>query len=220
MCPFLKKIMDIRERIRGKADEMFMQYGIRSVSMDDIATQLGMSKKTIYQYYADKDELVDAVINTELCKAQTDCLDCKEKSKDAIEEMLLTMEQVHEQFQNMNPMVLFDMEKFHQSAYQKFLKHKHEFLYKVIKANIERGIKEELYRPEINIEVITRYRLESMLVPFNVFVFPPGKYSLAGVTQETMEHFLFGLTTLKGHKQILKYKQERTKKLNHEKQMG
>jgi TetR/AcrR family transcriptional regulator, cholesterol catabolism regulator len=214
------KIMDIRERIRTKADEMFMQFGIRSVSMDDIATQLGMSKKTIYQYYADKDELVDAVVNVELDNTQHDCIKCKEDSKDAIEEMLLTMEQVHEQFSNMNPMVLYDLEKFHQKAFQKFLKHKHEFLYKVIKANIERGIKEELYRPEINIEVLTRYRLEGMMIPFNIFVFPPGKYNLADVTQETMEHFLFGLTTLKGHKQILKYKQERTKKLNHEKQMG
>jgi hypothetical protein len=59
-----------------------------------------------------------------------------------------------------------------------------------------------------------------MLVPFNVFVFPTAKFNLADVTRETMEHFLFGLTTLKGHKQILKYKQERNKKLNHEKQIG
>jgi TetR/AcrR family transcriptional regulator, cholesterol catabolism regulator len=212
--------MDIRERIRIKADEMFMQFGIRSVSMDDIATQLGMSKKTIYQYFSDKDELVDAVVNDELDHTQRDCLKCRENSKDAIEEMLLTMEQIHEQFRNMNPMVLFDLEKFHQKSFQKFLNHKHEFLYKVIKANIERGIAEELYRTEINIEVLTKYRLEGMMIPFNIFVFPPGRYNLADVTQETMEHFLFGLTTLKGHKQILKYKQERVKKLNHEKQTG
>ena len=162
--------MDVRERIRVKADEMFMQFGIRSVSMDDIATQLGMSKKTIYQYFSDKDELVDAVVNDELNDTQKDCIKCREHSKDAIEEMLLTMEQVHEQFSNMNPMVLFDLEKFHQNSFQKFLKHKHEFLYKVIKANIERGIKEKSYRPEINIEVLTKYRLEAMMIPFNIFV--------------------------------------------------
>ncbi|HET9057357.1 MAG TPA: TetR/AcrR family transcriptional regulator [Chitinophagaceae bacterium] len=212
--------MDIQERIRNKADEMFMQYGIRSVSMDDIASQLGISKKTIYQYFSDKDSLVDTVINHELENAQYDCLNCKEESGNAIEEMLLTMELVHEQFRNMNPVVLYDLEKFHQHAFQKFLKHKLDFLYKVIKANIERGIKEELYRPEINTEVLTKYRLEAMMIPFNVFVFPPAKYNLADVTRETMEHFLFGLTTLKGHKQILKYKQERAKKLNHEKQLG
>ena len=53
--------MDIKDRIREKAHVMVMQYGIRSVSMDDIANALGMSKKTIYQYYTDKDQLVDAV---------------------------------------------------------------------------------------------------------------------------------------------------------------
>lgn len=210
--------MEIRDRIRIKADELFMQYGIRSVSMDDIAAQLGMSKKTIYQFFSDKDELVDAVVNDELSDTQKDCMKCRENSKDAIEEILLTMDQVHEQFSNMNPMLLFDLEKFHQNAFQNFLKHKHEFLYKVIKANIERGIKEELYRPEINIDVISKYRLDSMMIAFNVFIFPPGKYKLAEVTREIMEHFLYGLTSLKGHKQILKYKQERAKKLNHEKQ--
>lgn len=197
-----------------------MQYGIRSVSMDDIAAQLGMSKKTIYQFFSDKDELVDAVVNDELDTSQKDCMKCLSHAQDAIEEMLLTMEQVHEQMSNMNPMVLFDLEKFHQQAYQKFLKHKNEFLYKVIKANIERGIAEELYRAEINMEVLTKFRLESMMIAFNVFVFPPGKYNLADVTQEIMEHYLFGLVTLKGHKQILKQKQERNKKLNHEKQIG
>jgi len=55
------EIMEIQERIRQKADELFRRYGIRSVTMDEIATQLGMSKKTIYQYYTDKDQLVDAV---------------------------------------------------------------------------------------------------------------------------------------------------------------
>jgi AcrR family transcriptional regulator len=54
--------MEPKERILIKAEELFMQFGIRSVSMDDIANNLGMSKKTLYQYYADKDELVDAVI--------------------------------------------------------------------------------------------------------------------------------------------------------------
>ncbi|MGE5107004.1 MAG: TetR/AcrR family transcriptional regulator [Sphingobacteriales bacterium] len=203
--------MEIRDRIRGKAHDLFMQYGIRSVSMDDIAAQLGMSKKTIYQFFSDKDELVDAVVNDELDDTQKDCMRCREHSKDAIEEILLTMEQVHEQLSKMNPMVLFDLEKFHQKSFQKFSKHKHEFLYKVIKANIERGIKEELYRPDINIDVISKYRLESMMIAFDVFVFPPGKYKLAEVTQEIMEHFLYGLTSLKGYKQILKYKQEREK---------
>jgi len=192
-----------------------MQYGLRSVSMDDIAAALGISKKTIYQFFSDKDELVDAVVDDELRQTQHDCIFCKTNALNAVEEMFLTMEQIHEQFRNMNPMVLYDLQKFHPTAYEKFRKHKNEFLFKMIRQNIERGMKEGLYRPEINLDVITKYRLEAMMIPFNISVFPPGKYNLADVTQETMELFLYGLTTLKGYKLILKYKKQRLKHLTH-----
>jgi AcrR family transcriptional regulator len=76
--------MEIKDRIKEKAHEMVMLYGFRSVSMDDIANALCMSKKTIYQYYADKDELVDAVVEDELSKTQHDCETCKINSKDAV----------------------------------------------------------------------------------------------------------------------------------------
>ena len=206
--------MEIRERIKVKADELFMRYGIRSVSMDDIATHLGMSKKTIYQYFADKDELVDAVVEDDIRNMQKDCSFCNDVSRDAVDEIFLTMEQILEQFRNMNPMVLYDLEKFHYAAYQKFLRHKNDFLMKIISGNIERGIREELYRPEVNVDVMSRFRLESMMIPFNISLFPPKKYNLADVTRELIEHFVYGLATLKGHKQIQKYKQEYLKKIS------
>ena len=90
--------MEQKERIQAKADELFMRYGIRSVSMDDIAADLAMSKKTLYQFFADKDELVDAVVDKELKRGQCDCIDCRSHSKDAVDEILLTMEQIAEQF--------------------------------------------------------------------------------------------------------------------------
>ncbi len=206
--------MDIKERIQQKAHDMVMQYGIRSVSMDDIANALGMSKKTIYQYYADKDELVVAIVEDELKRTQCDCDACRMNAKDAVEEVVLTMNQIHDQFQNMNPVILYDMEKFHPNAFQKFLKHKNEFLFRVIKQNIERGVIEELYRPELNVDVLSKYRLESMLLAFNIYVFPPGKYKLVDVTEIIMENFIYGLATIKGYKLIVKYRNELTKKLS------
>ena len=199
----------MKNRIQIKAHEMFLQYGIRSVSMDDIAAQLGISKKTLYQYCTDKDELVDAVLQYEIEHGQQDCTQCFQQSKDAVDEIFLTMERIVEQFRNMNPMVLYDLQKFHFNAFQKFLKYKNGFLQEVIRKNIERGIKEELYRPEINADVLSKFRLESMMIAFNMNVFPPRKYNLAEVTLEIIEHYLYGLATLKGHKLILKYKQER-----------
>jgi hypothetical protein len=126
------------------------------------------------------------------------------------------MEQIAEQFRNMNPMVLYDLEKFHTASFSKFLKHKNEFLLDVIRKNIERGITEELFRPEINVDILSKFRLESMMIAFNIAVFPPRKYNLVEVTQEIIEHYLCGLATLKGHKLILKYKEQSKKQLSYE----
>ncbi len=216
LSPDFLRVMEIKDRIRSKAHELFLRYGIRSISMDDIAAQLGMSKKTVYQYFADKDELVDAALEVEIRKGQQDCLECSGKAQDAIGEIFLTMENIVEQFRHMNPTVLYDLEKFHYNAFRKFQKHKNEFLLDVIRKNIERGIKEELFRSEINADILSRFRLESMMIAFNMDVFPPRKYNLAEVTVEIIEHYLYGLATIKGHKLILKYKQEK-KSQAHEK---
>ena len=205
--------MEAKERILIKAEELFMQYGIRSVSMDDIANNLGMSKKTLYQYYADKDELVDAVIEGHLSEVQKDCVGCREDARDAVHEIFITMDRILVEISNMNPMVLYDLEKFHFKSYQRFREHKDKFLAQVIRNNIEWGIREELYRPEINVDIMTKFRLESLMIPFNVGLFPPGKYNLGELSQVIIEHFVYGLATIKGHKLIQKYNLQRQQKI-------
>jgi AcrR family transcriptional regulator len=208
--------MEAKERIMVKAEEMFMQYGIRSVSMDDISNNLGMSKKTLYQYYADKDELVDAVVDSHITGIQGDCLDSRKDARDAVHEIFITMERILGEFSNMNPMLLYDLEKFHFRTYQRFRDHKDKFLAQIIRENIEWGIKDELYRNDINVDIITKFRIESMMIPFNVSVFPPGKYQLGELSEKIIEHFVYGLATIKGHKLIQKYNQQRQKKPSYE----
>ena len=203
--------MEIQERIRQKADELFRRYGIRSVTMDEIATQLGMSKKTIYQYFADKDQLVDAVAMDEINYSQECCLKDAEVSANAIEEIFRVMDFVEVMFRSMNPSMLHDLEKYHPMGYKKFLEHKNKFLYEMIKRNIERGIKEELYRPEVDVEIMSRYRIEGMMLLFNADLFPTSKFNLVKLQQEILEHFLYGLATSKGTKLIHKYIQQRLK---------
>jgi TetR/AcrR family transcriptional regulator, cholesterol catabolism regulator len=208
--------MEPKERILIKAEELFMQFGIRSVSMDDIANNLGMSKKTLYQYFADKDELVEAVVDGHINEVEGECVHCKSEAKDAIHEIFLTMEHIMAEFSNMNPMLLYDLEKFHFKAYQRFREYKDKFLLQVIRQNIEWGIREELYRPDINVDVLSKYRIESMMVPFNVAVFPPGKYNLATTSGLIIENFTYGLATIKGHKLIQKYNEQRKKTVLYE----
>ena len=201
--------IDTSIRIKQKAHELFWQYGLRSVSMDDIATSLGISKKTIYLYYADKDELVDAVVESEFKKNESICEYDKSNSKNAVHEIFMAMDQVVEMFSGMNPSLVFDMHKYYPKAFEKFHKYKNDYLYNVIKDNILRGINEELYRPDLKTDIIARFRVESIMIPFNPEFYAKLKYNLAEIEEEFIIHFLFGMASPKGYKMILKYQQER-----------
>jgi AcrR family transcriptional regulator len=205
--------MEPKERILLRAHELFNKYGIRSVSMDDLATQLGMSKKTLYQYYTDKDELVDAVFATTMDQTQTQCKLDRQRSEDPIHEIFLAYDMVQEMFTNMNPSVLFEMQKYHPATFKKFQDYKNGFLYQMIRTNIETGIKEELYRTDIDVDVLTRYRIHSIMLAFDPEVFPSNRTRLVHIEQQLLENFLYGLSTPKGQKLIQKYKNQRTKKL-------
>jgi TetR/AcrR family transcriptional regulator, cholesterol catabolism regulator len=204
--------METQERILQKAHELFMRYGIRSISMDEIATQLGMSKKTIYQFYEDKDALVDGVVGMEITMNETECKAHRSLCENAIHEIFLAMAMVQEMLKGMKPTILFDLEKYHPKAFKKFNDHKNQFFYGVIKDNLDRGIVEEIYRAEVNTDIMARFRVGGMFLMFNPDLFPPTKMNIADVLWETAENFLYGLATIKGAKLILKYKQQRLKK--------
>ena len=205
--------MEVKERIKQKADELFMRYGIKSITMDEIATQLGISKKTIYQSFADKDELVDEVVTDLLAYNKDRCDNARSESLNAIQEVLFSMELLEEMFENMNPTILFDLERNHPQTFKKFLHHKYSYLLEIIKQNIEKGISEELYRDDINAEVAAKVRLETMMLPFNQEIFPKNKFNLVELEKQLIEYYLFGMASLKGHKIILKYQQERLKSI-------
>jgi len=183
-----------------------MRYGIRTVSMDDIAGGLGISKKTIYASFEDKDALVDSVIAEHLREAEALVGDIHLRSADAVQEIVLTMRMVEVQFRHLNPIVLHDLRKFHTRAYARLEAHKEQFLLGGIRGNMERGKAEGLYRPELDVEVMSRFRLESMMVLFDVDLFPPDRFSLVRASQEVLEHFLYGLATPLGRELIERHR--------------
>jgi TetR/AcrR family transcriptional regulator, cholesterol catabolism regulator len=203
--------MEARDRILIKAHELFHRFGIRRVTMDEIALKTGMSKKTIYQSFANKDELVEAVLDEHLKKNLGLCEVNKSKADNAIQEIFLNIDTVQELMTEMNPTIFHDLEKFHPSSFLKLFQHKNNYLFKTVKENLEWGIKDGLYREDINVDVITKFRLETMFLPFNQDVFPYGKYNLADVEKQSLEHYLYGIATVKAHKLIDKYKQQRLK---------
>ncbi len=206
--------MEIQERIAQKAHDLFLRYGIRSISMDEIASQLGISKKTIYQFYADKDALVDSAIDIVVSTNTSECCVHREESENPVHEILVATDMVQEMLKTMNPTIMYDLQKYHPAAYKKIADHKNEFLYKLIKENLEQGVALQLYRPELNIEIMSRFRLASVFMMFSPDLYPLGKYNLGAVIEEVTIQFLYGITTAKGQKLVQKYLLKRQK--NHQ----
>lgn len=182
------------------------QAGVKHVTMDDLATQLGISKKTIYQYFKDKDALVSSVVEFELANHALLCNQSTQAADNAVHEIFLLMSVIQEMFNRMNPLALFEIEKYYPLAFDKIKKHKEDIIFSMISANLEKGIAEGLYRKDVDITILSKYRLETSLIPFNIHVFHPSKFDLLKVNLQIIEHFVYGVATLEGHKLMDAYK--------------
>lgn len=193
-----------------------MRYGIRSITMDEIATSLGISKKTIYQFFTDKDELVSAVIEQEIDKNEAECAQFRDDAENAVREIFLAVEDLDELLRYTNPLVLYDLEKYHPKAFRRIKEFKYQFLHGAMTENLRRGIEEGLYRGDINRDIVAKSRIEASFLVFNPDLFPHSKYSMSEVNFQLAILFLYGVATDKGRQLIEQYTNERNKKLSHE----
>ncbi len=193
-----------------------MRYGIRSINMDEIASSLGISKKTIYQFFKDKEELIFAVIERETAENEKECVQFQTQASDAVQEIFLAVENLEELLRSMHPQAVSDLEKYHPRAYQKIREFKYQFLLEAMVGNLRRGIEEGVYRSDLQKDIVARSRIEASFLVFNADVFPHSRYSMADVSFELAILFLHGVATDKGRKLIEKYTKERNKKLSHE----
>lgn len=184
-----------------------LQSGLRQVTMDDLATQLGISKKTIYQYYKDKDDLVKAVVGFELNNHQFICRNCEAKADNAVHEMFLMMETMKEMAKTMNPGTLMELEKYFPSAFDIIKNHKEDFFLSLIKQNLIKGMEQGFYRKDIDVDILSKFRLETIFIPYNLHVFPLSKFDAPKVHAQLMEHFVYGLMTVKGYEIMEQYQQ-------------
>ncbi|HEY4652761.1 MAG TPA: TetR/AcrR family transcriptional regulator [Pontibacter sp.] len=198
----LEEITDARKKISETAFQLFCQRGIKSVSMDDIAQFLGMSKKTIYKWFSNKNEIVIASTGAYLEDMQQRCEVHFQDSGNAIEELFNIMGMTRELFNQFHPSVFHDLQKYHPEAWKLWMQHRDDYMFEKIKLNLLRGIKEGLYRKDLDVDVMAKIRLVQVELPFNPVLFPPHKYDLKRVQLATLEHYMLGLATLKGHKLI------------------
>lgn len=179
---------------------MFWRYGVKSVTMDDIAKELGISKKTIYQHFSDKDAIVAEVVETELDCEKKDIERLEGEASDPIDEVIRTSDYMRANIATMNPVLLHDLKKYHPAAWNLFQKHKHERIIHTIKRNLTKGIELGLYRNDINVDVLARMRIETVEMAFDTSVFPPQQFGLMEIQNQLIHHFLRGILTESGFK--------------------
>lgn len=199
---------DIKERILTGAEELFLKYSVRSVSMDDIARHLSVSKKTIYQYFADKDEIVTMVAAYHMEKDKLIFENFRAKAKNAVDELVRISLCLKNDLQKLNPSLLYDLQKYHIKAWNVWIDYKQNHVRESIIRNLKQGIEEGYFRANINVDILGNARLELIQLTFDDRVFPPSKYNLAEVNQQIFEQFIYGILTDKGRKVYEKYKHE------------
>jgi AcrR family transcriptional regulator len=196
--------MEIHQQIFQESFKLFHQYGIKSVSMDDIAKKLSISKKTLYKHFSNKQDLVYQIVSHQAKSNESDCICVTEKSDNAIHELMLMMITLREMFKGMNPSLLFDLQKFYPKAWKIIEEQQDIFVKQMIFKNLKQGVEEGLYRSDINENILAELRLEEIKLTFNTEVFKG--HAMEDVQICLLEHFMMGITTIKGHKLANEYK--------------
>ncbi len=198
--------MEPQEKILKTSLELFFKYGIKHVTMDDIARELGMSKKTIYQFYKEKDDLVTQLCDTEILVQENIFNTVSETAKDPIHEIMLISLKMREMMQNINPLFFLDLQKFYPQSFKRFQRFKEECAAVSILKNIRKGVEMGIYRPDIDPQFATKYRMAQidMLMFGNYFSYE--KISFVKTHELMLDLFVYGICTIKGHKLINNYK--------------
>ena len=188
----------MKDRIIKSACNLFWRYGIKSVTMDDIAKDLGISKRTIYQHYSDKEAILALVIQEEIKSQKCEMQKLDEQASNPIEQMMYASRQMRDTLSDMNPTLLYDLKKYYPAAWDLFQTYKHEYIIKSIRDNLIQGIEEGFYRPDIDIEILCILRVEQVVMAFDPTLFPAKKFDMMRTQMQFLLHFLRGILSEKG----------------------
>lgn len=199
--------MPVRERILETASRMFRTYGIKSVTMFDIARECGVSKKTVYEHFRDKEELVQDGVRFLLNRHKLHLEDFRQQSANAIEELLKEVEYMEQLGNSINPVMLFEMQKYLPDIWKEVETFKQGQLLQAIIANLERGMKEGVYRNDLKLNIMAYMRMQQLDMAFEPPKFPAAQFNMHEVIKEITTHFILGVTTMKGRKLAAEYLQ-------------
>lgn len=194
--------MSKQEEFLQNVTELFMRYGIKSLTMDEIARQLGISKKTIYQHVSDKKDLVLKCVQLAITYEECILCDVQEQKGNAIDILLEINKRVSEKIQNVQPSVMYDIERYYPDAYKIMQKHKQDFIFNMVKQNMELGINEGLYRKNLIPEIIASSYIAMTNQLFNPDPLNPPAHDFKTLHREIARYHIRGIASEAGRKYL------------------
>ncbi len=198
--------MELRDRILEQAIFLFKTYGIRSVTMDDIAQRLAISKKTLYHHFKNKSNIVKESMLIILKEDKCCIEEITTNSRDEIEEVVKMNANMRQILREINPAMIYDVQKYYPEAWKLYDDFKN-YIHERIARNLKQGIQQGVFRAEIDPEILTIARLEQVQLAFDPIIFPPEKFNMLNIQVQLFENFVRGLLTPKGLKLYKSYSQ-------------
>jgi TetR/AcrR family transcriptional regulator, cholesterol catabolism regulator len=197
-CTMNEELKNILERVLC----LYQKYGIKSITMDDVSRELGISKKTLYQYVADKTDLVAKVLELEMEKNRCNFESIVSGEKNAIEELIDVHRFVFKRIKDFNPSTEYDLRKYYPDLYRKTQEERQKKMYERILTNLKQGKAQGLYRKEINEEIITKVTVVRSEISTNVDAFSGNELFTPSFFTEVMIYHIRGIANEKGIKYL------------------
>lgn len=188
-----------------RTEDLFLRYGIKSITMDDVARELGISKKTLYQFVENKEDLVARVMDRHISEQCSMDEEIHRKATDAVDEMFKVIAQVVSDMQRMKPNVIYELQKYHREVWERIQQFQWDYLYKVTLANIEWGRRDGLYRTDFDETIAARFYIYGSFAIFDERLFPKPQYPFDTLFKEYILNYLHGIASDKG-RELLKAK--------------
>jgi len=194
-----------KKQIIEKSAQLFKSSGIRTNTMDDIASAVGISKKTLYQWVSDKNELITEVINQEYTETQSTLEKICLESANSIDELIRINAFIINFLKSINPVAISDIKKLYQNIYIDSKSRFKDIFSQSIKRSISEGKKSNVFRKDINEELITELHTDRIDKLQEVSSFWSSLADSTHTKQELITYYIRGLVTKQGETILNKY---------------
>jgi AcrR family transcriptional regulator len=192
----------MRDKILEKSNELFLNLGFKSVTMDEIAASLGVSKKTIYKYFKNKTELIDTVTHRIFDTICSGIDDICELELNPIEELFSIKRLVLDNLKDEKSSPQYQLQKYYPKIYASLKQKQFHVMQDCVINNLKKGVEIRLYRETINLEFISRIYFNGMIGIKDKDLFPLTDYSMNTLMNYYLEYHLRGICTEKGIQQL------------------